>query len=468
VGGEHHYTLDADERDMLVNAGWNDEGIGWYSANEEGVPVYREYNPNQFACNHNFTTDKAEHDGLVDIGWTDEGIAWYAVEPGYTKYGHKRPFVQDLPEPLPVLEEGTGENQYPVGTIFYYKGAVYTAISDMASDAPEYLPDGENGGAWEKIFDAPEVTAGDGSNAFPEGTRILYKGTIYEAQGPNLNDWPDNLPDGQWGSGWGAIVRVAMKGLPETIDRAVSGDGSITYPNGTYVYYNGAVYKSINDASNDWPDNLPDGQWGAGCWEHQFDAPEVVAGSGENKFAAGTKIYYKGRIYESLTDNADDWVDNLPDGKWGGSVWKLITSINGEAEEQNPTPTPTPVPSGEGTTVPDPLTVLTQGSGSVEYPVGSVVYYKNAVYQANTDTNDWTDNLPDGQWGNCWTKLFDAPEAVAGDGSITYPEGTYILYGTTIYKSINNNSSNWPDNLPDGQWAASCWEKVADLNVSVE
>ena len=80
-GGEHHYTLDLDECRMLIEAGWNYEGQGWSSADEsEGIPVYREYNPNQFSCNHNFTQDKEEHDYLVSIGWKDEGIAWYAAK----------------------------------------------------------------------------------------------------------------------------------------------------------------------------------------------------------------------------------------------------------------------------------------------------------------------------------------------------------------------------------------------------
>lgn len=79
---EHHYTMDASERDMLVQAGWNNEGIGWYSDTNETVPVLREYNPNEFACNHNFTTDVIEHNMLVELGWHDEGVAWYALAPG--------------------------------------------------------------------------------------------------------------------------------------------------------------------------------------------------------------------------------------------------------------------------------------------------------------------------------------------------------------------------------------------------
>ena len=120
--GEHHYTTNAGERDVLVAAGWNYEGVGWYSYEgfgwyedtdrkypmvrytEDGfaaevlmsagwidcgggwyagdvteAPLYREYNPNEFANNHNYTTNRAEHEFLVSIGWYDEGTGWYGV-----------------------------------------------------------------------------------------------------------------------------------------------------------------------------------------------------------------------------------------------------------------------------------------------------------------------------------------------------------------------------------------------------
>ena len=78
-GGEHHYTLDASERDHLVSVGWNYEGIGWCSDDAKTVPLFREYNPNAFANNHNYTTDENEHAYLVSLGWRDEGIGWYAL-----------------------------------------------------------------------------------------------------------------------------------------------------------------------------------------------------------------------------------------------------------------------------------------------------------------------------------------------------------------------------------------------------
>lgn len=78
-GGEHHYTRSSDEKDMLVGKGWTYEGIGWYSDDNETVPVYRQYNPNEKANNHNYTASISERDHLLSLGWKDENIGWYGV-----------------------------------------------------------------------------------------------------------------------------------------------------------------------------------------------------------------------------------------------------------------------------------------------------------------------------------------------------------------------------------------------------
>lgn len=78
--GEHFYTKDVNEKDVLVGLGWKDEGIGWVApAKEIGTgsksPVYRLYNPN--AGDHHYTKDSRERDALVSAGWKAEGIGWY-------------------------------------------------------------------------------------------------------------------------------------------------------------------------------------------------------------------------------------------------------------------------------------------------------------------------------------------------------------------------------------------------------
>ena len=85
-GGDHHYTLSVVERDYLVEQGWRDEGVGWYSASDEdgnaidgAVPIYRQYNPYATTGTHNYTTSEVEKDSLVAAGWNDEGVAWYGI-----------------------------------------------------------------------------------------------------------------------------------------------------------------------------------------------------------------------------------------------------------------------------------------------------------------------------------------------------------------------------------------------------
>lgn len=78
-GGEHHYTMNAAEKDMLVKHGWSYEGIGWYSDTGRRIPLYRVYNPNAFANNHHYTKDINERNNLIAMGWKSEGIAWYGT-----------------------------------------------------------------------------------------------------------------------------------------------------------------------------------------------------------------------------------------------------------------------------------------------------------------------------------------------------------------------------------------------------
>ncbi len=82
VAGDHHYTTSVTERDHLTAiSGWNYEGIGWYSATESMArrPLYREYNPNATTGTHNYTMSPEEHKNVVAAGWHDEGLAWFGL-----------------------------------------------------------------------------------------------------------------------------------------------------------------------------------------------------------------------------------------------------------------------------------------------------------------------------------------------------------------------------------------------------
>lgn len=78
--GDHHYTLSEGEKNALIGYGWKDEGIGMYSADDDGEVIYRLYNPNAKVGQHHYTNSKAEKDMLVKAGWKDEGTGWYGLK----------------------------------------------------------------------------------------------------------------------------------------------------------------------------------------------------------------------------------------------------------------------------------------------------------------------------------------------------------------------------------------------------
>lgn len=128
--GDHHYTKSAYERDHLISVGWSDEGIGWYSDDAETVAVLRQYNPNAWAGAHNFTTSQAENDSLVNIGWNAEGIAWYAVAEGSGAPSSGTPIMRKSPvsaQAMAALFNAKGKS-YPSELAGY--GAA--AIQDFA------------------------------------------------------------------------------------------------------------------------------------------------------------------------------------------------------------------------------------------------------------------------------------------------------------------------------------------------
>lgn len=69
--GEHLYTTDANEKNVLYKShGWGYEGIGWY-APDTGTPVYRLYNAG--LQNHLYTTDVNEVKVLTSRhGWKSD------------------------------------------------------------------------------------------------------------------------------------------------------------------------------------------------------------------------------------------------------------------------------------------------------------------------------------------------------------------------------------------------------------
>lgn len=73
----HFWTTDLGERDQMIAAGYDYEGVAWYSStNTADTPVYRLYAPS--IRQHLYTTDMSEVNRLVASGgWNNEGIDQY-------------------------------------------------------------------------------------------------------------------------------------------------------------------------------------------------------------------------------------------------------------------------------------------------------------------------------------------------------------------------------------------------------
>jgi len=80
--GHHHWTLDANEYDVLPAFGWIQEGIDGYLFARQApgtVPLYRLYHPAAGGL-HLWTTEAFERRVLTTTrGWFDEGIAGYVL-----------------------------------------------------------------------------------------------------------------------------------------------------------------------------------------------------------------------------------------------------------------------------------------------------------------------------------------------------------------------------------------------------
>ncbi len=85
-GGDHHYTTNESEYKSLPADGWKQEGVAWYSADENeagAIPLYRQYNPYGETGTHNYTKSTDEQNNLIKAGWRAEGIGWYGYDSLY-------------------------------------------------------------------------------------------------------------------------------------------------------------------------------------------------------------------------------------------------------------------------------------------------------------------------------------------------------------------------------------------------
>ena len=84
--GEHYFTLNASETKNLLAVGWQEGDVKWY-APTSGTEVYCLYNPNVVASDgtplgdHHYTANKNERDELLEIGWLEGNLAFYSADP---------------------------------------------------------------------------------------------------------------------------------------------------------------------------------------------------------------------------------------------------------------------------------------------------------------------------------------------------------------------------------------------------
>ena len=76
--GEHLYTMSEAEKNALMAQGWNYEGIAFNSAYDTEAVQHRLHNPNATVGAYHFTFSQEEMNNLIAAGWEYQGIGWYS------------------------------------------------------------------------------------------------------------------------------------------------------------------------------------------------------------------------------------------------------------------------------------------------------------------------------------------------------------------------------------------------------
>ena len=186
--GDHHYTPHKSERDHLVKVGWRNEGVGWYSDKNKTIPLYRAYNPNARAGSHNYTISKAEQNHLIKVGWKNENIAWYGAKKSSVPKVNKTEL-----QALYNKVKGTGKENYTDTTWNVFQNALSHAKSVLVNGKVTQAQVTSAKDALQKAFDGlkkePEVksfsaVAGDNGSitgtangTYADGTQISVTAT---------------------------------------------------------------------------------------------------------------------------------------------------------------------------------------------------------------------------------------------------------------------------------------------------
>ena len=129
--GEHFYTKNPQERDMLSGAGWDHEAgqneVAIEAEDPGANPVYRVYNPNSGL--HHYTTNQAEANMLKSVGWDYEGFSFYAFDKGDTQgtpmYRAYCPFPDANGQNQHVYTTNRAEVDYLVGLGYHDEGTAW-------------------------------------------------------------------------------------------------------------------------------------------------------------------------------------------------------------------------------------------------------------------------------------------------------------------------------------------------------
>lgn len=146
--GEHLYTTDANERNVLyATQGWGYEGIGWYAAKGTGKPVYRLYNPQ--LGNHLYTTDTHEISVITsEQGWVadfDGQPLFYSdgTVPVYRVYNQSlngmHHLTTDKHEYDVLPEQGWQQEGYKISAVSLGK-PITTTYASTPAPAPSPAP----------------------------------------------------------------------------------------------------------------------------------------------------------------------------------------------------------------------------------------------------------------------------------------------------------------------------------------
>jgi hypothetical protein len=117
--GAHHFTTSAGERDALVGAGWQSEGVAW-TAKIGKYAIYRLYN--QGNGDHLFTTSFDEAKACADAGWMYEGVPFFGSDDGAEVYRLYNPNSG-----IHHFTTGAGERDSLVAVGWQYEGVSFRA-----------------------------------------------------------------------------------------------------------------------------------------------------------------------------------------------------------------------------------------------------------------------------------------------------------------------------------------------------